>query len=208
MKSLKKLLLCIIISVLITNFIAIGITITCVLFDNTMVQIELCNRFSKDKVEKDQIIEYYRQQERIMNEIKEENLDLYGEDYPIYGMFSAALPLIGIDPIISMYIMSIVIGLVIGIVVYLIFIEDKKGLEAIISFVICFIITVLLYYLLQVLSDILNNSTTGVIPYFEFKPFEWHQLIIGYAVTFIGMYFINLIHQKRVTNKLNKELNK
>lgn len=204
MKNLKKLLLCIIISVLATNFIVMGITITYVFNDNFMVQVGLNNMFSKNKVEDEQIIEYYREQERLMNEVKESNPGKYRENYPIYGMFSTALPLVKMKPILSMYILSIITGLVLGIVIYLIFVENKKGLEAIISFVVCFLITVLLYYGLQMISNIIASE----ILYMQFEPFEWYQLFIGYAVVFAGLYLVNLIYQKRVAKKLNKELNK
>ena len=83
-------------------------------------------------------------------------------------------------------------------------IENKKGKEAVISFIICLILTVILFYGLRIISNALYTN----IPYIQFDDFEWYGLIIAYTTTFVIIYGLNYIHNKFITKKMNKELNK
>ena len=199
MKSLKRLLLCIIVSILIANFLIMGITIVYMIFEHPTSTVEIF----KDKIDKKELIEFYKENENKMLQEKESYPEQYSADFPIYGMFATILPLTVLGPMLSMYILSIVIGIIVGIMVYLIFIENKKGKEVVISFTICFILTLLVYKGLIAISDLTSN-----LIYTQYDEFEWYQLFIGYAITFAVLYVVNMIYQRATTKKLNKELNK
>lgn len=199
MKSIKKLLLCIVISILIANFIIMGVTIVDIIFDHPTSTVEIFKNNSDDE----ELIGYYKGFEEQMLKIKESDPKQYNADFPIYGMFASILPLTVLGPMVSMYILSIVVGIIVGIMIYLIFIENKKGMEAVIAFTICFIITLLLYRGLIAISELTSN-----LIYNQYDEFEWYELFVGYAIAFAVLYVVNLIYQKRIANKLNKELNK
>ena len=201
---MKKLLICVLMSVLAINFVVMGVTIVCVLQDNVLFQVDVYNIFSKNKVNEEELIEYYKNQEEQMQYVKDTNPEKYNEDYPIYGMLISALPLIKMRPIVSMYILSIITGIIFGLIIYLIVIENKKGKEAVISFIVCLLLTVLLFYGLKILSNALYTN----IPYVQFEDFDWYELVITYTTTFVIIYSLNYIHNKFITKKMNKELNK
>ena len=201
---MKKLLICVLMSVLAINFVVMGVTIVCVLQDNVLFQVDVYNIFSKNKVNEEELIEYYKNQEEQMQNVKDSNPEKYNEDYPIYGMFVSALPLIKMRPIVSMYILSIITGIVLGLIIYLIVIENKKGKKAVISFILCLLVTVLLFYGLKIISNELYTN----IPYVQFEDFNWYELVITYTTTFVIIYSLNYIHNKFITKKMNKELNK
>ena len=191
-------------SVLAINFVVMGVTIVCVLQDNVLFQVDIYNRFSKDKVSEEELIEYYKNQEEQMQSVKDTNPEKYNEDYPIYGMFASVLPLIKMRPVVSMYILSIILGIIFGLIIYLIVIENKKGKEAVISFILCLVLTVILFYGLKIMSNALYTN----IPYIQFDDFEWYGLVITYTTTFGIIYGLNYIYNKFITKKMNKELNK
>lgn len=201
---MKKLLICVLMSVLAINFVVMGVTIVCALQDNVLFQVDVYNIFSKNKVNEEELIEYYKNQEEQMQYVKDTNPEKYNEDYPIYGMLISALPLIKMRPIVSMYILSIITGIIFGLIIYLIVIENKKGKEAVISFIVCLLLTVLLFYGLKILSNALYTN----IPYVQFEDFDWYELVITYTTTFVIIYGLNYIHNKFITKKMNKELNK
>ena len=201
---MKKLLICVLISILAINFVVMGVTIVCVLQDNVLFQVDIYNIFSKNKVNEEELIEYYKNQEEQMQNVKDSNPEKYNEDYPIYGMFVSALPLIKMRPIVSMYILSIITGIVLGLIIYLIVIENKKGKKAVISFILCLLVTVVLFYGLKIISKALYTT----IPYVQFDNFEWYELIITYTTTFGIIYGLNYIYNKFITKKINKEFNK
>lgn len=201
---MKKLLLCVLVSILAINFVVMGVTIVCVLQDNVLFQVDIYNRFSKDKVSEEELIEYYKNQEEQMQSVKDTNPEKYNEDYPIYGMFASVLPLIKMRPVVSMYILSIILGIIFGLIIYLIVIENKKGKEAVISFILCLVLTVILFYGLKIMSNALYTN----IPYIQFDDFEWYGLVITYTTTFGIIYGLNYIYNKFITKKMNKELNK
>lgn len=197
MKSLKKLFLCILVSILIANFIIMGATIIAITFDHPTSSIEIF----KSKISENQLKEQYKEFENKMIQVKESNPEQYDADFPIYGMFATILPLTVLGPMVSMYILSIIVGIVVGLMVYLIFIENKKGKQAIIAFTICFGITILLYKCLMVISELTSN-----LIYTQYEEYEWYQLFVGYVITFVVLYIGNMIYQKRITKKLNKKL--
>ncbi len=199
MKSLKKLLLCIIVSILIANFIIMGVTIVDIIFEHPTSSIQIF----RDNKDNEELIGYYKGFEEQMIKIKESDPKQYTADFPIFGMFATTMPLTVLGPMLSMYILSIVVGIIVGIIVYLIFIENKKGMEAVIAFTICFYITLLLYRGLMAISELTSN-----LIYNQYDEFEWYQLFVGYAITFAVLYVVNMIYQKATTKKLNKELNK
>ena len=201
---MKKLLICVLMSVLAINFVVMGVTIVCVLQDNVLFQVDLYNIFSKNKVNEEELIEFYKNQEEQMQYVKDTNPEKYNEDYPIYGMLISALPLIKMRPIVSMYILSIIMGVIFGLIIYLIVIENKKGKEAVISFIVCLLLTVVLFYGLKIISNALYTN----MPYVQFDDFEWYELVITYTTTFGIIYGLNFIHNKFITKKMNKELNK
>ncbi len=182
MKSWKKLLLCIAISVLITTFIGMSIGIV----RNNILIYRLTQSAYKDDFEK-QILENARYEEfnKQYNVIDMVN----GFISATYSTFAAEL--------VGIYILSIGIGIALGLIIYLIFVEKKRGLEAIIAFFVCSIISLILVKLADSISYTTGGSGTS---------YEWYQVLVVYAITFIILYIVNLMHQKHISKKLNQEL--
>lgn len=210
MKSWKQLILCIVISVLATTFIGTVYFMIVSALESPSVALTIGAKldpqgfkeeFGTETIEEALTMIYRNTQERLENTQEDffnNNNENYPADYPVGGMLIDGLQLNVVTALFTIFILSIGIGITLGVVIYIIFIENKKGIDAIIAFFICLVLSCFLFKGAEMLAETIYGG----------YDFSWYNNIIIYVVTFILLYLINLIHQKKIANKLNRELNK
>jgi hypothetical protein len=207
--SLKKLLLTILCSIVITTFIG-----TTYLFITSLAFVE--NAKFLDYV--DTGSEVFKQSmghyEKIFNETVN-NLKLeYGEDYPAAGVFFNSLVSSGYEHLEKIYIISVIIGILVGSAFYIIVIQNAKGKKLIIELLIALGIILSIIYILNIgyeafIYKATNGYNTNRIIYTtELYDIDNTNTILIYVVVVAIAYIGNLVYQKIQTNRLNKELNK
>ena len=90
--------------------------------------------------------------------------------------------------------------------IYLIFLKQIKVKKILLISVICFAGLFLIFNAGDIISDIIDGTfeVSNLVDRNE----GLNIFMIVYIVIFIILYVVNLIHQKRLANKLNSELNK
>jgi hypothetical protein len=139
---------------------------------------------------------------------------LYGEDYPAIGIL-----LYSIDTwqnssiIIVSYLFALLLGIVIGTIIYIVSIQKAKGKQLIIEIFATFLILFLAVSLINVTYEFimgrLISSINSISTDYSSSLYDNYinYMIPSYIAIFIIIYAINMIHQRLLTRKLNKELN-
>ena len=226
MKSWKKLLLCIAISVLVATFI--GTTLSVI--NNRVIVYLVVQEQEEELASKENYYatlfmqEYFREENQenlgdesqeylndtdIQDKLENVNIDLskmesiLKEDRfrNMAKIYSITAGLEG-----ELYMFSIGIGVVTGILIYLIFIKQIKNKKILLISVICFAGLFLIFNVGGIISDIIDG--TFEVSHLVERNDELNIFMIVYIVICIILYIVNLIHQKRLENKLNSELNK
>ena len=234
MKDWKKLLLCIAISVLIATFI--GATLS-VINNRVIVYLVVKEQekeiSSKENLyatlfmqeyldeEDSEIIQKYingeeveNRQEDFENKLKNIDIDLnkmesilredrFRNMARMYGMTAG----IGNE----LYLFSVAIGVVTGILVYLIFVKKSRFKKILLISCIGFIILFLIFNITELATDIRysieeNHFGIALSDYFSIDQ-PLIKFFVIYLIILLALYIINLIYQKRVSKKLNQELN-
>ena len=215
--SIKKLLTTILYTVVISVFI--GTTILFLLSVPEAIQAEMivCMQNSENvrKIGKN-YEEQVQQIEEYINECKE----LYGEDYPVGGiLFCQFLSELSTGRIIKGYLLSLIIGVVLGIIIYIVAIQKIPKEEVVIELMFAFVILLILAIILNVgyeaiINKIIinsNNSSTEEYSLYSSNidlTTNFFNILLSYIIAAGGIYIVNIIRQKIITNKLNKQLNK
>lgn len=226
MKSWKKLLLCIAISVLVATFI--GTTLSVI--NNRVIVYLVVQEQEKELASKENYYatlfmqEYFKEENQenlgdesqeylndtdIQDKLENVNIDLskmesilkedrFRNMAKIYSITA------GLE--VELYIFSIGIGVATGILIYLIFIKQIKVKKILLISIICFAGLFLIFNAGDIISDIIDETfeVSNLVDRNE----GLNIFMIVYIVIFIILYVVNLIHQKRLANKLNNELNK
>lgn len=106
----------------------------------------------------------------------------------------------------ELYLFSIIIGIVTGILIYLIFVKQVKAKKLILISVICFAGLFLIFNIGDIISDIIDGTFELSITIDRNEGLNVFMIV--YIIIFAVLYGVNLIHQKKLANKLNIELNK
>ena len=108
------------------------------------------------------------------------------------------------------YIQSSLIGIFIGTLVYLIFIKQIKSKKIILISLLCFSILFIILHAKEIITDIsysISEKTWGIELYNYINLDDTLTILfIVYSIIFIVTYTVNLLHQKKIAKKLNKEL--
>lgn len=236
---MKKLLLCIAVSVAITTFI--GMTFGLVNYQiNKHAIWETYEETAKDmaknsirnlKEEKNLVqpndADFSDPTEEDFNKLNTEEQktalceynEITPEDYAKYGqqaleesnknMFKNIFLFCNI--IFGIYIQSTLIGILIGTIVYLIFIKQIKSKKIILISLLCFSILFIILHAKEIITDIsysISERTWGIELYNYINLDDTLTILfIVYSIIFIVTYTVNLLHQKKIAKKLNKELN-
>ena len=216
--SIKKLLLTILCSVILSVFI--GTTSLFIESCSTKIQIEALMGLDKNS----QILidfgkTYQAGTETLKKEVQTEKLN-YGEDYPSEGIILyLVMNKFSTDHIIDVYLLALVIGVVTGIVIYIIAIQKVHIKHALIELFISFIILYLILTLINfgygfLIKNIINSSGSASPEYlnltyvYDLYNLDIENIIFIYLIIGLIVFIINKIRQEILANKLNKELHK
>lgn len=213
--SIKKYLLCVLLSIIVSTFI--GFTILFVTAVPAYTSVEILNELGQNSKE---INEVGNSMQEIYNETKKhfaKEKEMYGEDYPAEGIF-----LYNITnsyrsyPICKVYTLALVYGIILGTLVYIIFVQKASGVQMLLETIFCGILIILLIILVNLgyniaINMILNNIGVTDVKY-TFSSYVYDIYSSDTSYIFIGIigiaYIVNLIFQKILVNKLNKKLEK
>ena len=237
---MKKLLLCIVISIAITTFIGMAVGLVnyqihkySILNSTENIENTIKNlaHDSIQSIKNEELLREEREKNLVQpNEAEFSNQTEEGfntfynvitqDDYAKYGQQALEKTtknmILGIfvfsNNIFMIYFQSTIIGILIGTLVYLIFIKKIKSKKIILISLLCFSILFILIHAGDILTDIgysIKEKTWGIDFYNYINLNDTLTILfITYSVLFILIYTVNLLYQKKVTNKLNKELEK
>ena len=237
---MKKLLLCIVISIAITTFIGMAVGLVnyqihkySILNSTENIENTIKNlaHDSIQSIKNEELLREEREKNLVQpNEVEFSNQTEEGfntfyneitqDDYAKYGQQALEKTtknmILGIfvfsNDIFMIYFQSTIIGILIGTLVYLIFIKKIKSKKIILISLLCFSILFILIHAGDILTDIgysIKEKTWGIDFYNYINLNDTLTILfITYSVLFILIYTVNLLYQKKVTNKLNKELEK
>ena len=237
---MKKLLLCIVISIAITTFIGMAVGLVnyqihkySILNSTENIENTIKNlaHDSIQSIKNEELLREEREKNLVQpneaefsNQTEEGFNTFYNEitqdDYAKYGQQALEKTtknmILGIfvfsNNIFMIYFQSTIIGILIGTLVYLIFIKKIKSKKIILISLLCFSILFILIHAGDILTDIgysIKEKTWGIDFYNYINLNDTLTILfITYSVLFILIYTVNLLYQKKVTNKLNKELEK
>ena len=103
------------------------------------------------------------------------------------------------------YFSSVVIGIAIGIMVYYIFVKNCKFKNIVIPGIICFL---LIFLAFSVTNDNLMDYVGNLNPFNNGVLDELPTVTIPYLAMIAIAYVVKMVYHKSVINKLNEELNK
>lgn len=210
--SVKKLLLTILCTVIVSVFI--GTTILFVLAIPIWIQTEVVGGMEKKSEALIKIGKSYQENLEQIEESFNEDKALYGEDYPAEGIFLFQLiNIFSTNRIMVVYTMSVSIGVALGSIIYIVAIQNIKGKQIVIELIVAFSILFVLMMLLNVGYEAIINKAINEINPTEVKystyiyDLEGNNILIPYIIVAATIYIVNMVRQKIITNKLNKQLN-
>ena len=211
--SVKKLLLTILCSIIVTTFLG-----TTYLFLSNLpgwIESEILSSIDGDSQILKQIGYGFADQTRIMKESVAEDKEIYGQDYPSEEIFLYRVLVESRSyEIVRMFVLTLVMGIILGTIIYIVAIQNAKGkklvIELLVAFVIIFVVLIVSNTIYEAfLNNIINQYNTNVIEYQTYiYDLENQNILIPYIISIAIVYIGNMIYQKRQANKLNKELNK
>ena len=213
--SIKKYLLCIICSIIISTFI--GFTILFVTESPSYIRVGILRSVNQNSEEIREFGNITQENEyNVLNEHILELKEKYGQDYPAEGLvLNQLVDFFRSNSICKTYALSLLIGVIFGTVVYIIFIQKATGIQMIIETlfftVMIFLIILLLNLRFNKIINVAINElganidNSGYSNLFEFDYLYILNIFIGIAVI---AYIVNLIYQKILVNKFNMKLSK
>ena len=209
--SVKKLLLTILCTVVISVFI--GTTVVFIMDIPVGILVDSLSYMNPDSEGLIEIgNEYQKSLETYTQAIKEKK-ELYGDDYPAEALFTYQLiNWFQIRDIVKIYLISLLIGVILGTIIYIVVLQKTQKKQMIIELIIAFAIFVSFMKILNVGYGVVINKVIQSIDSKSIKAYvdtyiNTSTLMIIYVIIAIGIYIINMIRQKNITRKLNKELN-
>lgn len=212
MFSLKKLLLTILCTVMISIFI--GSTILFIYAIPSWMQLEVIVSLDKDSEVLIEIGKSYQENIKQLEENFNEEKEQYGDNYPAEGIYLFQLiNLFSANRIVLIYAMSLLIGIVLGTIIYIVAVQNIKGKQIVFELIVAFIILFMFVMLLNAIYGAIINKAINEINPTEVKyhayiyDLESNKAVIPYIIVAAIIYIVNMVRQKILTNKLNKELN-
>lgn len=211
--SVKKFLLTILCTVIVSVFI--GSTILFVGSVPQWIQSEVITGMEEGSESLIEIGKSYQVGYEQIEESFKEDKALYGEDYPSEELFLMQLiNIFSTNRIMQVYSLSFLIGIALGTIIYTVAVQNIKGKQILIELVVSFVVLLILMMLINlgyetlinkaIQSVNLTNATYSTYIY----DLESNNVLIPYIIVTAVIYIGNMVRQKILTNKLNKELNK
>ena len=211
--SVKKFLLTILCTVIVSVFI--GSTILFVGSVPQWIQSEVITGMEKGSESLIEIGKSYQVGYEQIEESFKEDKTLYGEDYPSEELFLMQLiNIFSTNRIMQVYSLSFLIGIVLGTIIYIVAVQNIKGKQILIELVVAFVVLFVLMMLINLgYETLINKAIQSVNPtditYSTYiYDLESNNVLIPYIIVAAVIYIGNMVRQKILTNKLNKELNK
>lgn len=213
--SLKKLLLTVLYTVIVSVFI--GTTILFVYSIPQWIQADITFGIDKDSEALIELGKNHQYAVELIEEKTREDKNLYGEDYPAEEILLMHLiNIASTGKIVSVYTTSVLIGIFLGTIIYIVAIQNIKGLEMIIELVSAFLVILILITFLnlgyEALINILMSEVQDKDVTYHYSTYiydiESTNILIPYIMVAIVIYVVNMVKQKNITNKLNKQLQK
>lgn len=215
--SIKKLLLTILCTVIVSVFL--GTTISFVLSTPTWIYSEVLTGMENTGIEKNkntlnEMVENYKYGfEKIEKKISEDK-NLYGEDYPAEEVFLILLiNRFSSYKIMEVYAISVLIGIVLGTIIYIVALQNIKGKQVVIELILAFVVLFIFITLLNlgyqaIINKLITDLNTTNVTYDTYiYDLESYNILIPYILVAVTIYIVNMVRQKIITNKLNKQLN-
>ena len=210
--SLKKLLLIILCTVIVSVFI--GSTILFIGSVPQWIQSEIITGMEKGSEALTEIGKSYQFTYEQIEESFKEDKALYGEDYPSEGLFlMQLLNIFSTNRIMQVYSLSFLIGIALGTIIYIVAVQNIKWKQILIELAVAFVVLFVLMMLINLgYETIINKAIQSVNPtdvtYSTYiYDLESNNVLIPYIIVAAVIYIGNMIRQKMITNKLNKQLN-
>lgn len=211
--SIKKLLLTILCTVVVTVFI--GSTVLFVGSVPQWIQSEVITGMEEGSESLIEIGKSYQVGYEKIEESFKEDKALYGEDYPSEELFLLQfINIFSTNGIIRVYSLSLLIGIVLGTIIYIVTIQNIKEKQILIELVIAFVILFLLMTFINLGYKTLINKAiqsinpTEIIYSTYIYDLESNNVLIPYIFVAAVIYIGNMVRQKIWASKLNKELKK
>lgn len=210
--SVKKLLKTILYTVIISVFIGTTTLFFMAILEN--VQLEIISNLDENSEALIQIGKGYQELANEINKEINEEKKAYGEDYPAEGIF--LYQLIGkfsTNRIVQVYSVALTIGIVSGIIIYIVAIQNTSKKQVIIELAIAFVVLIILIMLFInkgyeiILNKAINSINPTNVQYSIPEYIDIKEMLIVYVVIAVVTYIVNMIRQKMLTNRLNKQLN-
>lgn len=211
--SIKKLLLTILCTVIVSVFI--GSTILFIGSVPQWLQSEVITGMEKGS---ESLVEIGKSYQIIYERIEEtfkEDKALYGEDYPSEELFLMQLiNIFSTNRIIQVYSLSFLIGVALGTIIYIVAVQNIKEKQILIELVVAFVVLFILMMLINLGYETLINKAiqsfnpTDVTYSTYIYDLESNNVLIPYIIVAAVIYIGNMVRQKKLVSRLNKELNK
>lgn len=209
--SVKKLLKTILYTVIISVFIGTTTLFFMAILENA--QLEIISNLDENSETLIQIGKGYQEAaDEINKEISEEK-KTYGEDYPAEGIFLYQLiSRFSTNRIVQVYSVALTIGIVSGIIIYIVAIQNTSKKQVIIELAIAFVVLIILIMLFInkgyeiILNKAINSINPTNVQYSIPEYIDIKEMLIVYVVIAVVTYIVNMIRQKVLTNRLNKQL--
>lgn len=205
--SFPKLLL----TILCTTMVSIFIGSTALLVNITHHWLET-EKILRIDINSEYLIEIGEQYGNQLEETYKEERELFGKEYPAEMMYFVGIVNYSIGRIIKVYAFSLLIGISLGAIVYIIVVQRAKGKQLIIELIVTLLIVFGLVFLTNlgyqtyINKSIQGFNITNVKRSAYIYELEIYDILITYAIVVIITYIVNLIRQKFLTYKLNKEI--
>lgn len=210
--SIKKFFLTVLFTVIVSVFI--GSTILFVgsvpqwIRAEIMFGIEPGSEFLVELASNDNLYEKFE-------ETSNQEKSLYGEDYPAEELLLCRLiDLLSTNRIMQVYTLSLLIGISLGTIIYIVAIQNIKFKQIVLELFVAFLILYIFVALLNlgyetIINQLIQNITSQEITYYTYLyDFQWYTALVPYIFAAIIIYVTNMVKQKIITAKFNKQLHK
>ena len=209
--SIKKLLVTILYTVIISVFI--GTTALFLLSIPETIQLEMVSSMDKDSETLIEIGKNYQEQVDQINKKINAEKELYGKDYPSEGIFLYQfISKFSTSRIMEIYSLAFIIGIILGTIIYIVAIQNTSKKQVIVELIVAFVILNVFMFILNagyemILNNIINNISPTEVQYSTDTYIDTNNILILYMIVAVVVYVVNIIRQKILTDKLNKQLN-
>ena len=203
--SVKKLLLTIICSVLVTTSLGFTLQVPGMLTQFIMTE-EIGTENNGTREDLVEIGKSYEESTKIVEERFEQEKKEYGQDYPAKGIFLYRVQISTYRDILETYLITVVAGVLLGIFIYVIWIQNAKGKQLVLEIVATFFAMIVMAVLVKAGYAALISviSKTGKV---DTLNLDGIGILALFGILLIAVYITNFIYQKHMSNKLNKKLN-